>query len=213
MANQPNIEAFRAGLTACLRSWSALRTAVEAGWGGAESQAKADDLRQYILQHMDGSCNPPKGLDQHDLEDNLAIYMEEEFSVTLEDGSERQVADAIFRLYDATFRGDTSLAQELVAAADGAVALASAFPSQIQSNEHDDDDEEMEDESAPVATTAPPTLSIDYSSQPLFGDAKQAKPYAEQPVRQLGETMQEEKMVEVDDDGFAPVSSRRKKAR
>jgi pre-rRNA-processing protein TSR2 len=71
------IDEFRAGVTACLRSWSALRTAVESGWGGGEkqSQAKAEDLRQNIFNLLDGQKFPPSS-DATDLADNLAIYME-----------------------------------------------------------------------------------------------------------------------------------------
>ena len=63
------IEEFRAGVTACLRSWSALRTAVESGWGGGEreSQGKADDLRKSIFDIMDGSQCPLPSFDQEDL--------------------------------------------------------------------------------------------------------------------------------------------------
>ena len=63
------IEEFRAGVTACLRSWSALRTAVESGWGGGEreSQGKADDLRKYILNIMDGSKCPIPNFELEDL--------------------------------------------------------------------------------------------------------------------------------------------------
>lgn len=60
---------FQLGATACLRSWSALRTAVESGWGGGEreSQAKAEELRNYILQTMNGSQCPIPNLDVQDL--------------------------------------------------------------------------------------------------------------------------------------------------
>jgi pre-rRNA-processing protein TSR2 len=63
------IEEFRGGVTACLRSWSALRTAVESGWGGGEreSQTKADDLRNSILDIMDGSQNPIPHFEREDL--------------------------------------------------------------------------------------------------------------------------------------------------
>ena len=95
------IEEFRAGVTACLRSWSALRTAVESGWGGGEreSQAKAEDLRQNIFNLLDGTKFPPS-CDELDLADSLAIFLEEEFSVTLEDNSEQQVAQTIFKMYE-----------------------------------------------------------------------------------------------------------------
>ena len=82
---------FQAGVTAALRSWSALRTAVEGEWGGIESKAKAEDLRASVFSLFDGSSDKPK-ISLEELEDNLFDYMETEFSIVLEDGSERQVA-------------------------------------------------------------------------------------------------------------------------
>lgn len=63
------MEEFRAGVTACLRSWSALRTAVESGWGGGEreSQVKADTLRTNIFDIMNGSQCPLPNFDVQDL--------------------------------------------------------------------------------------------------------------------------------------------------
>ena len=107
------MEEFRAGVTTTLRSWSALRAAVESGWGGVESQAKAEYLQDHIYQIMDGKCFPPN-MDIMDLEDDLAIYMEEEFSVMLEDGSEKQVADVLWHMYEGCYRGDVTLAHQVV---------------------------------------------------------------------------------------------------
>lgn len=196
MAESPVNQAeqeFLAGLTACLRSWSALRTAVESGWGGTESNAKAQDLREIIAREL------PK-LEVEDLTDNLAIYMEEEFSVTLEDESERQVADTLFRLYEQCQRGDFSLARELVT--QQAAAEKVQFPVNIQSSEVDDDDEDMSDADVGESNMA------EYGSQYLFGAPPKPKPVDTRPVRQLGEAVPE-KVVEVDDDGFAPVSKRK----
>jgi pre-rRNA-processing protein TSR2 len=208
------IEEFKAGVTACLRSWSAFRTAVESGWGGGEreSQAKADDLRTNIFECMDGSSFPPRNVDVHGLADSLAVYLEEEFSVTLEDGSEMQVAEAIFAMYEGCHRGDFALAREMVARASGALEFNAQFPVQIQATEHDDEDEEMTHSSTNPSNSihAAPTPSsnlmpFNYSEQPLFGKMlKVSVPSG--PVRQLGDSSEAQKIeVEMDDDGFAPV--------
>lgn len=223
---EPAMDEFRAGVTACLRSWSALRTAVESGWGGNESHQKAEDLRSNILQHLDGSSFPPKSITEiEDLEDNLAIYMEEEFSVSLEDGSDRQVADTIWRMYEACCKGDTTLASQVVAAAESAVAASVAYPSQIQSNEHDGEDEDMMDAdgavSTPVVTAIQPRVAIpsakEYAEQPLFEGRRAKKTHVGEDVavRQLGEApVPAPAPIEFDDDGFAPVSTKgRRKAR
>jgi len=208
------MEDFKAGVTACLRSWSAFRTAVESGWGGGEreSQAKADDLRVNIFQCLDGSSFPPRNLEVHDLADSLAIYLEEEFSVTLEDGSDMQVAEAIFAMYEGCHRGDSTLAREMVARANGALQFNAQFPVQIQTTEHDDEDEEMTDSTPSLSssTQAVPTPSetlipINYSEQPLFGTIPKVLA-SSGTVRQLGESPEPQRVeVEIDDDGFAPV--------
>jgi pre-rRNA-processing protein TSR2 len=214
------IEEFRAGVTACLRSWSALSTAVDSGWGGGarESQAKADELRRTIFEIMDGSKCPPPNFDLLDLADNLAIYIEEEFSVTLEDGSERQVAEVLFRMYEGCCNGDPTLARQMVAHAESAVAYKSQFPVQLQSSELDDDDEDMVDsqndpQNVPQLAVNPLTPSMipaDYNAQSLFGPAKNA-PVSTGPSRQLGEAAPQKPADEMDDDGFAAVKPKTKR--
>jgi pre-rRNA-processing protein TSR2 len=214
------MEEFRAGVTACLRSWSAFRQAVEAGWGGVESQAKADDLRDNIYQIFDGSSNPPRSMEQEDLEDNLAIFMEEEFSVVLEDRSEAQVADMLWRMYDGCYKGDSTLARQMVAAAESVVASSAKYPVQVQSNEHDDDDDDDEmidaTESDAAADQQPGAMPLasEYASQSLFGVSKKTKaPMAVEPSRQLGESAPEQPQVEMDEDGFAPAKPKGRKSR
>lgn len=227
----PLLDEFRAGVTACLRSWSALRAAVEGGWGGNESLAKAEDLRNHILQHMDGTSFPPRTFTIDDLEDNLAIYMEEEFSVVLEDGSERQVADVLWRMYEQCMKGDASLATHIRQTAMNALQQSSNYPVQVQSPEDDDDDEDdgdmdMDDGPGNDVTTGTAvgmpdvlvtasTSSMDaraYAAQPLFGPMRSAHTTTtEKPIRQLGHVpvVPPKTIVEVDEDGFAPVVKRR----
>jgi len=167
---------FAAGVTACLRSWSALKEAVARGWGGTESHAKAEDLRLNILEHFcagGGAAKNPR-LSVDDLEDNLAIYMEEEFSVVLEDDSERQIAATVWQLFEEKQRQQQrpvppsssssspaqqqqQLAVQLVQLAEGVAARTSSEIRQIRSADSDDDDsdddEEMDTEEAAVETT------------------------------------------------------------
>ena len=107
---------FQSGVTAVLRSWSALRTAVEKGWGGGEreSQKKAEGLRRNIFEILNGEKCPVPNYEIFDLADDLAIYIEEEFSVTLEDDSERQVAETIFQMYEECFNGNSALVKSMI---------------------------------------------------------------------------------------------------
>jgi pre-rRNA-processing protein TSR2 len=261
------MDEFRAGVTACLRSWSALRTAVESGWGGANSADKADVLRSAILElfHDGGGARKKNIADdiRMDLEDALAIYMEEEFSLTLEDDSERQIADVIWRMYVQCAAGDEpTLAKEMMDIADQAAAQ-DLPPVCVQSPEHDDDDddddddEEMEDMddnpsdnnstvAAAAAAATPPTpttigtqgavpavsmnlrkdlSAAEYAAQPLFGPTSSPSKgmggaATSGPVRQLGEApddpihhQQKHVPVVVDEDGFAPVVTKKKSSR
>ncbi|GAX17997.1 pre-rRNA-processing protein TSR2 [Fistulifera solaris] len=207
------MDEFRAGVTACLRSWSALRTAVQSGWGGVDSLAKAEYLRQHILE-FDFSA-----MDCMDLEDNLAIFMEEEFSVVLEDDSERQLAETIWRMYEQCQQGDTTLARQMVAVAETALAQVEEYPVQVQSTECDDDDDDDEAMEADEAPTLVPAVSAgtlsarDYANQYLFGPPRgsQLPTVPEGPVRQLGEAAPPAPEPEMDKDGFMTVTTKGRK--
>lgn len=198
------MEEFRAGVTAVLRSWSAFRAAVESGWGGVQSQEKAEELRLHLYENFQGST--PK-MDQYDLEDNLAIYMEEQFSVVLEDESERQVASMLYRMHEACVKGDVTLARQAVESAQRAEAIKNAFPVEVQNTDDDDDDDEMDTASDSLSHSA---AAQEYAAASLFGIAKKEPSKPSKPERQLGDVPPEQKKVEVDDDGFAPVSTKRR---
>lgn len=202
-------EEFRAGVTATLRSWSSLRTAVDSGWGGPQSKEKGETLRQSIYDHLDGNSYPP-AMDQADLEDALAIYLEEEFSLTLEDDSEKQIAEVLLQMYrDCFAKQDPTFCRQVVASSTQAEQLIAAHPAQIQANEFDDDDDEMEDMDQPSTSS----IAQSYAAESLFGGTlptKQALAPPE-PSRQLGEAPPEKMEPELDDDGFAPVATKKNK--
>jgi pre-rRNA-processing protein TSR2 len=156
------MDEFRAGVTASLRSWSALRTAVETGWGGAESIRKAELLRSQIFEIFNGESVPPKSMaDVTDLEDALAIFMEEEFSVVLEDRSDKQVADVIWKMYEACAKlGDVQMATQVVAVAEHAAAKLNQgyFPVQIVAPENADDSDDDENDVAHEPTDGTQTM-------------------------------------------------------
>jgi hypothetical protein len=187
---------------------------------------KQKPLRQNIFDLLDGKKST-SSLDVYDLADDLAIFMEEEFSVTLEDQSEKQVAETIFQMYEDCSKGNPTLARQLVANAEGIVALHDQFPVKVQSNEHDDDDDDNDEDMLVDTSTIDGTLSVadgpikltteqqssilspaEYAMPPLFGkagDVKSTTSVSSTPIRQLGESIPEEAAVEMDEDGFAPV--------
>ena len=230
--NTPYID-FQAGVTAALRSWSALRTAVEQSWGprgtAEAAAAAAEDLRSNIFAYFDGTSPNPK-LKQDELEDNLLDYMEEEFGVVLEDGSEREVADLICRMYELCGRGDVTLARSVVQSAIKAeeARRASNIKSVFQGDddivEEDDDGDDMEDDSDSEGDEVESTTSSVHqeSSMQVMNDATNisaVQAYAlgalfggttklvkeTPPPRQLGVPEPEKPTPVLDDDGFATV--------
>lgn len=153
--------------------------------------------------------------------------MEEEFGVVLEDESEREVADLIWRMYEGCARGECGLAEEVVR---GAIVAeeklkGSGVQSVIQNGDDNDsdDDDDMNDANddamissssttPQTAATATATTALEYSSQYLFGEAPKPKKELP-PPRQLGEAAPEKPQPVVDDDGFAMVVTKKKGGR
>jgi len=187
---------FQAGVTAALRSWSALRTAVQSGWGGVESNDKAEFLREYILESLDFKLPKPK-VDIDDLEDHLAIYMEEEFSIVLEDESERQVAQLIFQLYQSCGKGNYDLSRKIVANSANVVSSNANVNVQCE-NSDDESDDEMD--------VSKDDSNLSSSNQYLFGVPNSVIQSSNITPSQPREPKPE---PIVDDDGFTMVTKRR----
>lgn len=210
------MEEFRAGVTACLRSWSALRAAIQSGWGGVESSRKAELLRDEIYKHFDGTSFPPKEMDIWDLEDALAIYMEEEFSITLEDDSEKQIAECIWNMYEDCSKGDVTLCRRIVQSAEAIEAQMNSFPVQVlEEDDMEDDDDDVTPLSGTDGAISSCTAAQAYASGALFAITTTTKPAVPpKPVRQLGEQPPEAKpKVQVDDEGFAAIPTKQKRNR
>ena len=186
---------FQAGVTAALRSWSALRTAVNSEWGGIMSRDKAEYLRSYIIENLAYTLPNPK-LDIDSLEDNLAIFMEEEFSIVLEDESEKQLAQLIFQMYQSCGKGDYSLSRQIVS--DSMKSQNSNEKVTIQCDSDDDSDNEMVDTNT--------LTSQSDQDQYLFGIPQSV--LEENRSNQSQTNRQPKPEPIVDDDGFTLVAKR-----
>lgn len=197
------ISEFQAGVTAVLRSWSAFRTAVESGWGGVASKEKAEFLRTHIFECFDFKKSKPS-VDVYELEDNLAIYLEEEFSVVLEDDSEKQVAEVIWKMFEMCCRGDFSLSRQIVNSAKTCHTGDAVVETHGELD--DDSDEDME-------TNPQNNLESIAPDDFLFGapSGLGSKGRPGPPPRQLGEPEPEKPQPELDEDGFMTVPPKKGK--
>ncbi|KAI0695739.1 Pre-rRNA-processing protein TSR2-domain-containing protein, partial [Cytidiella melzeri] len=88
---------FARGVIARLATWSALRMAVDQGWGGPDSAAKRTWLASVIVDAFEEEDPEP---DVGYVELTLLQVMEDEFETVLEDGSAEPVAQDIVRLWE-----------------------------------------------------------------------------------------------------------------
>lgn len=199
---------LHAGITAVLRSWSVLKTAVENEYGGIDSRNKAENLRKHLFEHFDYRKQSKLGISLEDLEDNLDIFMEDEFTIVLEDDSEKQVAQLIFELYEKCKMGDFSLSHRVVH--DARLAAEKKVTNHKQTvgeNEDSDNDDDM----GVNEIGGQSSCHVDEMDEFLFGIPHGHRPKTNNmaPSRQLGEAVAEAE-VQVDDDGFMSVQTKRK---
>lgn len=143
---------FAAGVTACLRTWSVLRTAMENGWNNNVNNNHGEDLRSMILSCMNGIDRIPKKpiASLYDLEDYISYYMEDIYCIILEDNSEQQLSQTIYTLYEqCCFYNNYILSRQLVSIDMNNTNKLSQLPilqESILQIDSDSDDDNMDDD-------------------------------------------------------------------
>ncbi|KAF9896407.1 hypothetical protein BX616_007518 [Lobosporangium transversale] len=140
--SHPNQVAFREGVQYLFYSWTALKLAVDGEWGGHDSEDKRDwfidTIVDYFGQHG-------KNVDTFDLEDILVQIMNDEFSILLEDQSERHIAKVLEQLFQECTHGKYDLVQTLKQDSQKVSGALKDSKSQKQ-NQGDDDDSSDDDD-------------------------------------------------------------------
>lgn len=102
---QPEV-VFKKAVAAVLAQWTLLNLAVEQGWGGRESYRKRQQLYEDIITEFRDN----KKVDADDLACSLSERLSREFSVSVEDDSDLEVAQLLVDLHEQTSRGCFDLA-------------------------------------------------------------------------------------------------------
>ncbi|CDI80938.1 hypothetical protein, conserved [Eimeria acervulina] len=97
---------FKEAVAAVLAQWTVLNLAVEQGWGGRESYKKRQQLYEDIITEFSEN----KKVDADDLACSLSERLSREFSVSVEDDSDLEVAQLLVELHEQTSRGCFDLA-------------------------------------------------------------------------------------------------------
>ncbi|CAG9463367.1 unnamed protein product [Pedinophyceae sp. YPF-701] len=101
--------AFEEGMQLIMRRWTALGLAVENMWGGVNSQDKANQLMQDIINWFYEKREHWKDV----LEECLDDSMLHDFNVECEDGSQAEVAGAMVQLYEEIAAGKADMLNTL----------------------------------------------------------------------------------------------------
>ncbi|KAJ2727147.1 rRNA accumulation- protein [Coemansia sp. Benny D115] len=112
-AMHPNKEAFIEGVDHVLAKWTALVLAVANSWGGPETQDKRDDMVDEIVEFFDAAAAKRQAPEPTDLEELLKDILEEDFTISLEDGSEKEVASILTRIFNECRTGNFETVDKL----------------------------------------------------------------------------------------------------
>ncbi|KAJ2765599.1 rRNA accumulation- protein [Coemansia nantahalensis] len=109
----PNKEAFIEGVDLILGRWTALELAVQNEWGGADVHEKRDDMVDEIVEHFDKLVAKRKTPEPTDLQELLLDILETDFQVSLDDGSEAEVARHLCAIFAECKAGNFSTVDKL----------------------------------------------------------------------------------------------------
>ncbi|KAJ2843004.1 rRNA accumulation- protein [Coemansia erecta] len=154
----PNKEAFIEGVDHILAKWTALSLAVANSWGGPESEEKRDNMVDEIVEYFDGTASKKQAPEPSDLEELLLDIMDEDFTISLEDGSEKEVSKKLITIYSECRIGNFATVDRLAEERDareargganssvqmsqaGGNAAATGSEDEFSGSEDDEDDE------------------------------------------------------------------------
>ncbi|KAJ2006722.1 rRNA accumulation- protein [Coemansia thaxteri] len=96
----PNKEAFIEGVDHILSRWTALELAVQGDWGDGNTKEKREDMVDEIVAFFDDAVRRKVKPEPLELEDILMAIMSDDFNISLEDDSEKEVAAILCVIFD-----------------------------------------------------------------------------------------------------------------
>ncbi|XP_010494062.1 PREDICTED: pre-rRNA-processing protein TSR2-like [Camelina sativa] len=176
------------GIGLILSRWTAMRAAVENGWGGKNSQAKAENTISQIFDHFTLSKDP---MDYDRLVDILENGLNE-LNTEADDGSPEEVTESLLDLYQECCVGNFQMVEKLRATK----FKAKASVVKVANGDDEESDEDGDDEDTSMNDDQTTDMMVDASE-----NSSNRKPEA-MPVDEP-----------VADDGWTVVPSRKNKGK
>jgi len=234
---------FDEALEKIFSNWTILALAVDQGWGGRDSRAKRQQLKDEVVARLtEGGRRkrPPSHQNEDDVND-LAEFLFQRvlqlFSCEADDGSDEEVASVCLKLFNTCREGDVSFAQQFLETCRGADLAKCHGVEQIQyateedqlidglqgmdidmGDEHGDaseDDEEAMDQEADSASGKGkgPGTAMPAPSASMQGGYPTDNFPPEAPAAAPEVQRKEREEPTVDEDGFVSVVKGRRRPR
>ncbi|KAJ1893133.1 rRNA accumulation- protein [Kickxella alabastrina] len=108
-----NKDAFIEGVDHILAKWTALALAVENEWGGSDTEDKRENMVDEVVEFFNNAAAKRQRPEPTDLEAILLDIMTEDFNISLEDGSEKEVAARLTAIFIECINGNHSTVNKL----------------------------------------------------------------------------------------------------
>lgn len=149
---------FELGACMAVYSWSALETAVDNQWAGAESADIRDWMVAQVVDLFDDSY-----IDAATIEKRLLDMMTDEYDVEVDDGSAAECAAMVIEIYRQCADGDFRVVTEMYQKHEQkeeqkkkGLIKPNVVKPQAQEGEEDDDGEWEDDDEEPTNSDNPP---------------------------------------------------------
>ncbi|KAG7556766.1 Pre-rRNA-processing protein TSR2 [Arabidopsis suecica] len=148
------------GVGLILWRWTAMRAAVENGWGGRDSQAKADGTVSTVFKFLIQSQDPARDIET--LGDILDKGLDE-LNTTAEDGSVDEVANTLIDLYEDCCNHNYEMLEELRATRSQATAsvVKVSNGNDEESDDEDEDNDQTTDMMVEASNQKPEVMPVD----------------------------------------------------
>ncbi|XP_066284706.1 pre-rRNA-processing protein TSR2 homolog isoform X1 [Branchiostoma lanceolatum] len=196
------MDIFRDSVKSVLDGWTVLQLAVQHGFGGVHSTAKAAWMGEAVSQWFQENAD----IDPSELEDFLAEILNNEFDTVADDGSLSQVAQQICGSYRLCLQGRQqevlSRIQQLPKAQLSGCVAATGPEQEEEDDEDDEKEEEMDEQDMEVT----PSSSIENGPQHQKAQNQQEDTTPNTSVQDMESQSQENV-----DDGWTVVTKKKKR--
>jgi len=196
-ADQQNV--FAHVVSTVYTRWQALILAVEHQWGGVDSRQKANDARDELVTRF---VNARGSVHADEVEDYLDDMMIEQFNTEVEDGSTRQVAEDLVRMFQLIAKNEMEQVNAWLMKVSNI-----RLPNAVREPGQDDDDDDDNDDNGEDDNDDDDEMDDDDDDNGMHEDEEARAEDARRKAQEDEERRMKQEVME--EDGFTVIQNRR----